>query len=209
MLAKEKWGHMTGTKASFRREHLKSFGRRLRQLREARSWSLKRLAAESGVSVAAIQKIEAGEASPSLLTILTVVDVLGEPLDRLIADSRQAEKAVKVVRGSLPKGGAAVQALSDGLAEGVMAASLVTLPARGAVKADALPTGAPLMAYVLDGALDVGLDGGGRQKLTVGDALHASDPAPSDLANPLARKSVILCLGDRRPAVQDPVQESA
>lgn len=199
---------MTGTKASFRREHLKSFGRRLRQLREARSWSLKRLAAESGVSVAAIQKIEAGEASPSLLTILTVVDVLGEPLDRLISDSRQAEKAVKVVRGSLPKGGG-VQPLSDDLAESVMAASLVTLPARGAMKAADLPTGAPFMAYVLDGALDVGLEGGGRQKLATGDALHASDPAPADLANPLARKSVILCLGDRRPAVQDPVQESA
>jgi len=200
---------MAVTKASFRREHLKSFGRRLRQLREARSWSLKRLAAESSVSVAAIQKIEAGEASPSLLTILTVVDVLGEPLDRLIADSRHAEAEVKVVRGSLPKGGAAVQPLSDRLADRVMSASLITLPAGGAIPATDMPTGAPFMAYVLDGGLDIGLDGGERHRLTTGDALHASDPAPSDLANPLARKSVILCLGDRRQALQDPIQECA
>ena len=51
----------------FGRKHLRSLGRRLRQLREACSGSLQRLSAESRVSVAAIQKIEAGEASPSLI----------------------------------------------------------------------------------------------------------------------------------------------
>ena len=50
---------MTGPRetAAFQREHLRSFGRRLRHLRKARSWSLKRLSAESGISIAAIQKI--------------------------------------------------------------------------------------------------------------------------------------------------------
>ena len=76
--------------SDFGREHLRSLGRRLRELREARSWSLKRLSAESGVSVAAIQKIESGDTNPNLLTVLAIADVLGESVDRLVVASRKA-----------------------------------------------------------------------------------------------------------------------
>ena len=74
----------------------------MRELREARSWSLKRLSTESGVSVAAIQKIESGDTNPNLLTVLAIADVLGESVDRLIAVSRKASQISNVVRGALP-----------------------------------------------------------------------------------------------------------
>ncbi len=88
--------------SDFGREHLRSLGRRLRELRGARSWSLKRLSAECGVSVAAIQKIESGDTNPNLLTVLAIADVLGESVDRLVAASRKASQISNVVRGALP-----------------------------------------------------------------------------------------------------------
>jgi transcriptional regulator with XRE-family HTH domain len=83
----------------FGREHLRSLGRCLRDLREARSCSLKRLSSESGVSVAAIQKIESGETNPNLLTVLAIADVLGESVDRLVMLSRNASQISRVQRG--------------------------------------------------------------------------------------------------------------
>lgn len=202
---------MTGPRetAGFQREHLRSFGRRLRQLREARSWSLKRLSAESGISVAAIQKIESGEANPSLLTVLAVAEVLGEPVDRLIGDSRQAGRAVKVVRGSLPQRGAPVQALSSDLLEPRLQSRVMVLPARAALEAAALPDGGSVFAYVMDGALSVSFADGSGRNLAVGDALHAIEPLPTGWANPLPRRSLILCISDRRAAATSFVQESA
>ena len=67
-------GTLGRSSGDFGREHLRSLGRRLRELREARSWSLKRLSSESGVSIAAIQKIESGETNPNLLTVLSIAD---------------------------------------------------------------------------------------------------------------------------------------
>ena len=48
----------------FGRSELVAVGRRLRLHRVAKGWSLKRLSEVSGVSVAAIRKIELGESQP-------------------------------------------------------------------------------------------------------------------------------------------------
>jgi transcriptional regulator with XRE-family HTH domain len=42
-------------------------GQRIHALREAKGWSLRRLSANSEISVAAIQKIEAGSANPMFM----------------------------------------------------------------------------------------------------------------------------------------------
>ena len=69
----------------FGRSELVAVGRRLRLHRVAKSWSLKRLSEVSGVSVAAIRKIELGESNPGLLTVLVLLEALdqtGRPADR-------------------------------------------------------------------------------------------------------------------------------
>jgi transcriptional regulator with XRE-family HTH domain len=76
-------------------------GRRIRNLRDARKWSLKHLSGNCGVSIAAIQKIEAGAANPSLLTVIAIIEVLGESVDQLISASRKLDRTVNVVRGTL------------------------------------------------------------------------------------------------------------
>lgn len=179
---------------------MRSLGRRLRELREARSWSLKRIAAESGISVAAIQKIEAGDTNPSLLTVLSLAETLGEPVDRLIASSRAASSTVTVSRGVLPDVSAA---LAEDLAQPHMDARLLVLPARRAV--DGEPAAAPMFYYLLDGEVRFGFADGGGEVLRTGDALHVAAGEAPRCTNLLARRSRVLCIVDRRePAPRQP-----
>jgi transcriptional regulator with XRE-family HTH domain len=189
---------MARRNTGFGREHLRALGRRLRELREARSWSLKRLAAESGISVAAIQKIEAGEASPSLLTTVAIAEVLGEPVDRLIAASRKASRAVNVARGVLPVQASGSATLEPRLAQPRMHNQLIALPGLQRLDPEDLPSSGALLAYVLEGALRLAFADGQTERLATGDAIHAAGELPVEWANPLARRSLVLCIADRR-----------
>ena len=181
--------------SDFGREHLRSVGRRLRSLREVRGWSLKRLASESSVSIAAIQKIESGESNPSLLTVLAIAEVLGESVDRLVAASRKASQFSHVVRGTSPLrplGSIALPALHEPRIE----SRLIALAARSSL--DDIPKDGALFAYVLDGSLRLRFADGTAWQLGTGDSIHVKDELPVAWNNPLTRRSLTLCIADRR-----------
>jgi transcriptional regulator with XRE-family HTH domain len=183
--------------SDFGREHLRSLGRRLRELREARSWSLKRLSAESGVSVAAIQKIESGETNPNLLTVLAIADVLGESVDRLVRVSRRASQISNVVLGTLPalpRGSISLPSLDRPRIK----SRLIVLAGGGSLEHAEIPKDGTLFAYVLDGALQLHFSDGTTEQLGTGDSIHVTERMPIEWINPLARRSVTLCLADRR-----------
>jgi transcriptional regulator with XRE-family HTH domain len=66
-------------------DELSSFGERLRALRQARGWSLDRLAAESGVSRAMISKVERGESSPTAVVLGKLSAALQVTMSELLA----------------------------------------------------------------------------------------------------------------------------
>ena len=189
-------GTLGRSSSDFGREHLRSLGRRLRELREARSWSLKRLSAESGVSVAAIQKIESGETSPNLLTVLAIADVLGESVDRLVTVSRRASQISNVVRGTLPARPHGSISLPS-LDRPRIKSRLIALAGRGSLEHE-IPKDGTLFAYVLDGALQLHFSDGTTEQLGTGDSIHVTERLPIEWINPLARRSVTLCIADRR-----------
>ena len=88
--------------AAFGRAQLRAVGQRLRHLREARHWSLKELSLNSGVSVAAIHKIELGAANTGLSTVLALSEALGEPVDGVVRASVLDTQVIKVVHAPLP-----------------------------------------------------------------------------------------------------------
>jgi transcriptional regulator with XRE-family HTH domain len=189
---------MAGRASSdFGREHLRSLGRRLRELREVRRWSLKRLAKESGVSVAAIQKIESGETNPNLLTVLAIADLLGESLDRLVAVSRRASEVSNVVRGALP-----AKPLNANLLPSIdrprMRSRLIALAGGASLKPSEMPKDGALFAYVLDGSLQLQFADGTSEQLATGDSIHVTQALPVQWSNPLSRRSMTLCIADRR-----------
>lgn len=59
-------------------------GRRVRETRTARAWTVDQLAARSGVSTYYVADVEAGNALPSLVTLLYVARALGVSLSRLV-----------------------------------------------------------------------------------------------------------------------------
>ena len=180
----------------FERRHLRSLGQRIRALREARKWSLKRLSANCGVSIAAIQKIEAGAANPSLLTVIAIIEALGESVDQLISSSRKPDRTVKVVRGTLPMRSAGNTDLSADLVQRRMDCRLVALSSRQHIDADDRPAAGPLFGYVLDGGLRLSFEDGASQQLATGDSFHITAETAVEWSNPLSRRSLILCIAD-------------
>jgi transcriptional regulator with XRE-family HTH domain len=70
-----------------------AFGQRLRTQRQSRSWSLDRLAAESGVSRAMISKVERGESSPTAAVLGKLSAALQLTMSELLAGVRAAGAA--------------------------------------------------------------------------------------------------------------------
>jgi transcriptional regulator with XRE-family HTH domain len=174
-------------------EQLRALGRRLRELREARSWSLRRMASESGVSVAAIQTIESGGTSPSLQTVVALAGALGEPVDRLVASSKAATFAAQVGRGRL---GDISSELQGPAVRPSLGARLLVVPARRSVE-DVGSEGAGFF-YVLDGKVRLAFTDGNTEDLASGDAVHLAGGLAARCTNLLPRRSRILFFTDRR-----------
>jgi transcriptional regulator with XRE-family HTH domain len=182
----------------FKRAHVLALGNKIRALREARHWSLSRLSKNADISVAAIQKIEAGTSNPSLVTIVAIIDALGASVDKLISEVRQLDDGVTVVRNVLQtKAGTSMSLLSD-RTDRRMDCRVMALSSRQ--KPEDIVTGKPLFGYVLDGGLRLSLSNGEPIELGTGDAFHAAADTCPDWSNPLSRRSVILCIND----VDDP-----
>src|SRR5512140_3581819 len=71
-------------------------GVRLRELREARSTSMRALAAKSGLSANALSMIERGRTSPSVSTLYKLADALGVPVTEFFAPAAQKSRAIMV-----------------------------------------------------------------------------------------------------------------
>lgn len=173
-----------------------AFGRELRRLRTDKGWSLQRMATESGISVAGIQKIERGTTNPSLQTALSLSEALGQPLPDLVNAARDAMRSVTVVHGSAPRLADGMADLSPTLNDRSMRSELLALPPKGEV-ADVM-TKAPLFVYVLEGNVVFHFADGRFENLRTNDAIHLKDELPARIENSIARRSLLLCVADLR-----------
>jgi len=151
-------------------ENMKALGRRLRALREARQWSLKRLSSACGVSVSAIQNIERGQSNPSLMTIMLLVDCLGISIDQLIADAQAAEVQINVTRKD---------DIDQTSGNGTLDGDLSTPAMRGWIREissisppEGIRDGEAVFGYLIHGALQIG-NTEDVPPCSVGDAFHA------------------------------------
>lgn len=177
--------------AGFGNQDLRALGNRLRHLREQRQWSLKRLAQESNVSVAAIRKIELGQSNPSILTVLSLVEALGESIDRLVSAAREGEARITITRANDRSNKPADNGdRTRDLADPAMRCSVVTLPAGRALK----NAGGRQMAfgYVLDGAVSVA----DADPCHDGDAFHVSSLSRFRLKNAGGKQARLLLVTD-------------
>lgn len=83
-------------------------GGRLRELREKRDLSLRALAQKSGVAVSFLSKVEAGRGSPTLATLLKILEALAITVPEFFAAPAARAEEILVVRR------ADMQVLDDG-----------------------------------------------------------------------------------------------
>jgi transcriptional regulator with XRE-family HTH domain len=189
-------------RAEFGVANLRVLGQRLRALRRSRNLSLRKLADESGVSVAAIQDLEAGNSSPSLLNVLSVAEVLGEPVDRLIAASMQPENVLGHIRGKLLDYVRSQGGSLGTLSAGRMCGTVLSIAAKSKLRDSARPTVLPMFAYVVEGGVDLLFDAGRKERLAANDAVHVAREAPTAWSNPFAKRAIILCVTARAAAAE-------
>jgi transcriptional regulator with XRE-family HTH domain len=83
---------MARTKASIQKHHGALFRTHLRDLREARRWSQRDLAALLGVSQPVVAGWESRGTLPTLSTLLLLAEVLGVGVEALIGDALRREQ---------------------------------------------------------------------------------------------------------------------
>jgi transcriptional regulator with XRE-family HTH domain len=175
---------MANTDRVLARAELRSLGRQIRLLRERRGLSLNDLARQSGISVTGIRNIELGRANPGLLTMVAIIDVLGIPIDELVAMIRRANKTVYVSRApSARQRVASVQRSLSELYEPRIRGRMLTLPAGTDMVAAPKSEAGPHFAFVLEGNVELALNDGTAHRLSAGDAIHFADQPPRIVAN--------------------------
>lgn len=77
-----------------------AIGRELRGLRRARGLTASELAGQAGLSAGMLSKIENGQISPSLTTLMTLANVMSVPLTAFFRGFEEARHAVHVKAGT-------------------------------------------------------------------------------------------------------------
>jgi transcriptional regulator with XRE-family HTH domain len=67
---------------------VKALGERVRELREAREWTLERAAEAMNLDLKHLQKIEAGKLNVTLVTLVRIAEGLGESVSALFAPAK-------------------------------------------------------------------------------------------------------------------------
>jgi transcriptional regulator with XRE-family HTH domain len=158
-----------------------AIGPKVRESRGGLGLSLQQLAARSGVSAAAIHKVERGDMVPTITTLLKLAGALGRPITYFVDDGAAAAPAADHVRAddrrSAPQdwapmaSGVTAETVANPTermrASGVAA---VVEPGGGSGDARSL-RGGEVLLMVLDGELQVEV-GGEHYDVREGDVLH-------------------------------------
>ncbi|GAA3235545.1 XRE family transcriptional regulator [Pseudonocardia petroleophila] len=162
-----------------------AIGPKVRDLRQQIGLSLQQLAQRSGVSAAAIHKVERSDMVPTITTLLKLAAALERPIGHFVEGVDTVPVAAHVPAGARP----AVRSEAEGVElrgisgppERFRAAGSVATIAAGAGGRPRPRPGEELL-LVLEGALDVEV-AGERYTLRDGDALHYPTDRPHSWSN--------------------------
>lgn len=175
-----------------------ALGQPLRQLRIGRKWSLRRLAAESGISVAAIQRIETGAAHGRLATVLALTEAMGEPIERVVDLVQMRKQQRNWVHVAVPRRPNLEVDLTADLREPQLRSSVVVVPAGSRLLYTPQPVGGPSCLYVLAGRAEIVFADGSSELVAGGDAVHLMASEPMTWLGRGAADTQILCVTDSR-----------
>lgn len=176
-----------------------SIGTKVRQLRRQKNLSLQQLAERSGMSAAAIHKIERNGMVPTITTLMKVAAALNRSVAYFV-EEESAEAAV-LVRSSerkpvyTSKEHLELAGISGPYGRFFMAGAIATVEPGADSGPKPMEHPGEELVYLLDGMMHITVDGEVHQ-LRRGDSLHFRTDRPHSWSNPGARpaKAVWMAL---------------
>ena len=181
-----------------------AIGPKIRDLRQQKGLSLKQLAERSGVSAAAIHKIERNNMVPTITTLMRLSAALNRSVAWFVSEDEHEDRAAVMVRAGArrpvftSKQGLELEGISGPYGRFFIAGALAI------VEPGATSGTAPMehlgeeLVYVLSGSVEIEV-AGERFALRRGDALHFRTDRPHRWRNPGTRPARLVWLALRQP----------
>jgi transcriptional regulator with XRE-family HTH domain len=172
-------------------------GARIRALRLARGLTLRRLAADAGVTESFLSQVERGVASPSIASVQRIARALGQSIAELFAADERAGSLVRAAdrRRVVYQGLGAIDEFLTRSTDGKLQVILSTIEPGGGTGDEAYTHDSDEeVVMVLEGSLDLWV-GGEHYRLEAGDAVTHASRIPHRNTNPgpgVAR--VLFCI---------------
>lgn len=169
-------------------EKLEAIGPKLRQFRRERNMSLQQLADRSGVSVAAIHRIERNGMMPTVATLLRLASALDRPMSHFVEEQDGVRSAVFIPAAERPpvftsKRGIDLRSISGPYGRFFIHGAFATvIPHAGSGSEPMVHPGEELV-HVLSGTLVFNVEGN-SYVLGPGDSLHFRTDRPHLWQNP-------------------------
>jgi transcriptional regulator with XRE-family HTH domain len=180
-----------------------SVGPKIRRLRQQKGLSLKQLAERSGVSAAAIHKIERNNMVPTIATLMRLAGALNRSVAYFVSEEEDQDRAAVLVRASArrpvftSKKGLSLEGISGPYGWFFVAAAVATVEPGASSGARPMEHVGEELVYALDGALVFEVDAE-RFELRRGDALHFRTDRRHRWHNPGSRPARLLWIALRQ-----------
>ncbi|HSL67756.1 MAG TPA: cupin domain-containing protein [Actinomycetota bacterium] len=179
-----------------------AIGPKLRQLRRQKSLSLQQLADRSGVSAAAIHKIERNGMVPTIATLMKLAQALNRPV-AFFVDEDRVEPAVLVAARErkgvfTSKRGLVLESISGPYGRFLLAGAMATIEPGADSGPRAMEHPGEELVLVLQGSMEFEVEGE-LYRLRSGDAIHFRTDRPHRWRNPGARPGRAVWMALRQP----------
>jgi transcriptional regulator with XRE-family HTH domain len=178
-------------------------GTKIHLLRKGEGLSLQQLAERSGVSAAAIHKIERNTMVPTIATLMKLARALDRSVSYLVEEDTDSASAAVLIRAKerdtlfASRDGVDIQNIAGPFGRFALGATMVTIaPGKDSGKAPLSHAGEELV-YLLSGSLQFEIDR--TYQLRQGDSLHLRTDRPHRWCNPSTRPAKALWISLRLP----------
>ena len=165
-----------------------AIGKKIRQLRQTKDWTLADLAKHSKVALSTLSRIETGRMTGTLESHIDIAKALGVRLPELYAQIDPNQEAVEIYRGAnsakkvATSKGTVLTLLASGSFQKKMLPALFTLSAHKSTASETGSAEVEKFLYLLQGHLELTV---GKEKLTLkaGDSAYFQAACPHTLKN--------------------------
>ncbi len=165
-----------------------ALGRKIRELRQTKDWSLAELAKRSGVALSSLSRMETGKMTGTLESHLRVARALGVRVSELYASLDPVGPAVEIQQAQegtdqvISGKGATLVLLASSPLQKKMLPALIHLPPKKSTQKQRGPAGSERFIYVLKGQLEATV-GEQTVRANAGESLYLQASLPHTLAN--------------------------